>query len=205
MLPYIQALLLLAGGAFCYFLGATFENFLMEVVRHFVPIAPENVWRYNIINLAVSLVPLLGIGLLLHLAIGSEEHKRARMWKILSGVALAVLGYRLHHVFHVLQSSTLEGAPEWETRISSLQLFWERLGGFLILGICSLLPSYFVKNDMKSNIKDIILTIALSLFWLGISHTLVNRNELSNLFLGGLTAFSAAITLFFLSRKVEIL
>ncbi len=202
MLPYLRILIFALGAAFFSLFGATVEDFIVEVVRRLIPIDSQNLILFNALNLAAAALPLLGVGLLLNLAVGSEREGRSKVWTLVAGIFLAVTGFRVYQLIWVLRLAH----PSAVQPPGPLEFYFlEKMAPFLILGFLAFIPFVFNKSILKINMNIGILTVVLSFMWLWgcgklqVSHSIYNL--LSGFILSNLTLLGSL----FLAKKMDLI
>ena len=125
------------------------ENFLLEIIRMFISLSPENALRYNLVHAGVLLFPLALFAGIVSIAALDDPALRARLQRIAGGMLLGLAAYRAYQVWWILNSG-----------VESIQImFLERTAPFIILGSFSgLIPAVQEKG------KDSIFFAGLASF-----------------------------------------
>ncbi len=203
MLPYLRLILFAAGAVFCFLLGATAENFIIDVIRIIVPISPENVILFNALNIVASATPILCVGILLHVAIGSERGGREVLWTIIRGVVLSVCGFRVYQVAWVLKSGV--GSGPWSQQANLVQFYaFEKILPFLIIGILSFIPVILVKTTLKVSMNMCISSVTLTFIWL-LSAEKLQLFKNIDILIGYGIAIIITILALYLARKIDLI
>src|SRR3989344_8852781 len=149
MILILKINLISLGLAFPLFFGETMENFLLEIIRMFISLSPENALRYNLVHAGVLLFPLALFAGIVSIAALDDPALRARLQRIAGGMLLGLAAYRAYPVWWILNSG-----------VESIQImFLERTAPFIILGSFSgLIPAVQEKG------KDSIFFAGLASF-----------------------------------------
>lgn len=175
MILPLRVVLFVCGILFSYFFGETLEKFIIEVVRFFIALEPDNAFLFNSIHMIILLVPLALFGLLVSISFSGELALSSRLWLVMGGIAAGIISFRIYQIWWVFRGAMGDDSDSWSESLSPEQLyFMEKLLPYIIVGIASsLVISIGEKETKKIEFYGLISAVS-SFLWLFITHKIQN-------------------------------
>ena len=205
MILVFRITLLILAISFTYLFGGTMEKFFLEVVRAFISLEPSNALVFNGAHLAVSVSPLILLGIVLSISLGGEADLKKSLWKVVVGIVLGVTSFRVYQIWWVFRGGIGEEANSWTESMSHSQLFFlEKILPFIALGtLSSLAPAWGKSLSFKEKTANAGFSIIFTLLWLWSTHKIQNIYGFSQTAIAVSTSLFCGLAVVSITEKIN--